>query len=147
MIKDDVTRDIKDAMRAKDKMKLSVLRMLSSSIKNAEINKRRDLTEEEELEAAMREVKKRQEAADEYTKAGRDDLKDKELAEADILRAYLPEQMDPDKVEDIIKEAISTTGATGQKDIGKVMAEVMPRVKGRADGKLVNQTVLKLLES
>ena len=140
----DIESQIKDAMRAREKTKLSTLRLLLAELENTAVAKRmktEDLTGEEVLEAVGRQVKRRVEAAEAYRKAGRDDLADKEAAEAEILKTYLPAQLSEGEVLAIVAEAVSDTGAAGPGDMGKVMGAVMPKVKGKADGKLVNQIV------
>lgn len=145
-LKTRLSEDMKAAMKAGEKLKVSTLRLASSAITYAEKDKKRDLTEEEILEIVAREVKKRREAIEEYGKAGRKDLADKEQAEADVLTAYLPEQLSEEEVTDIIKKAIDESGAIGPADMGKVMGMVIPKTKGRADGKRVNEIVRTLLQ-
>jgi hypothetical protein len=137
---------MKTAMKAGEKLKVSTLRLTSSAITYAEKDKRRELTEEETLEVLVREVKKRREAMEEYDKAGRGDLADKERAEAGILADYLPEQLSEDEITEIVKQAIEESGATEPSDMGKIMGLVIPKTKGRADGKRVNEIVRTLLQ-
>ncbi len=142
-----LTDDMKQAMKDKEagKFRLGVIRMARSSIKNAEINERRELTDDEILTILSKEVKMRRDAACEFEKAGRMDLVSGVEAEAAILMSYLPEQLSAEEVEAIVKQAVEQTQATSAREMGKVMAIVMPQVKGRADGKLVNEMVRKAL--
>lgn len=142
---DLIEEDFKNALKAKDEAVLNTLRLLKSSIKNKEIEKKESLKEEEVLELVMKEIKKRKEAEDLYTKAGRGELAEKENQEIKILEKYAPEGLSDDELLVIIKEEISALGAEGPQDIGKVMSRVMPRVKGRADGNIVSKKVAELL--
>lgn len=142
-----LTADMKEAMKAKEagKVRLSTIRMAKSAIKNAEIEKKRELTEEEIIEVIAREVKQRRDAMEEYRKAGREDIVQQLEAEVAVLLPYLPEQLDETQLRQLIQEAIAATGAQGPKEMGKVMGYLMPKIKGRADGKLVNQLVKEYL--
>ena len=144
-LKQIIRQDLKIAMKARDRVRLDTLRLTLSSITYAEKEKKRELTDEELLDVVIRERKKRREAIEEYTKAGRTDLADKEQAEAQVLSTYLPEQMSDDEVTAVVKEVIAATGAAGPGDIGKVMGAVIPRTKGRADGKKINEIARGLL--
>lgn len=145
-LKDRVSEDCKTALKAGDKLRLSTLRMLLSEIKNAEIAKRGELTDEEEQQVASREARKRKEAIEEFAKGGRQDLVDKETFELGVLEAYLPEQMGEEEVRGIVTSTIEEVGATSPGDLGKVMSAVMPKVKGKADGKMINQLVREMLQ-
>ena len=142
-----LTEDMKQAMKDKEagKFRLGVIRMARSSIKNAENNERRELTDDEILTILSKEVKMRRDAASEFEKAGRMDLASGVEAEAAILLSYLPEQLSAAEVEAIVRQAVEQAQATSVREMGKVMALVMPQVKGRADGKLVNEMVRKAL--
>jgi uncharacterized protein len=140
-----LNQDMKQAMKDKDSLKLSTIRMLRSAIKNKEIDKRRALTDAEVEEVILSEVKKRNDSVAEYEKAGRQDLADKEKAEIEVLKAYLPEQLSEDEVRALVEEVIRETGASSKADMGKVMGVLMPKVKGRADGRLVNRLVTEAL--
>ncbi len=141
MITDSIKKQIVEAMKAKDEIRLSTLKLLSSALHNAEIEKQKDLTEEEELEIVRREAKKRKDAIEAYEKAGADDRAEKEKKELEILQGYLPKEMPDADLEKIIDEAISTTKASEMKDMGKVIGLVMGKVKGKADGKRVSEMV------
>lgn len=138
--------DMKTALKNKDSLQLSVIRLLRSELKNAEIAKGAPLTEDEIVQVVAREAKKRRESIEQFEKGGRADLAEKEAAELKILSEYLPEQLGDDEIAGIAQEVISELHATSKADKGKVMAALMPRVRGRADGKLVNQIVDRLLE-
>lgn len=141
-----LTEHMKQAMKDKDKVRLSVIRMVRAALQNEAINKGVEtLSEEEELAILSREVKQRNESIQEFKSAGRDDLVEKTETELAILQEYLPEPLTDEELGDLIKQAIETTGATSKKDFGKVMGAVMPQVKGKADGSHVQKLVQKLL--
>lgn len=146
-LKDRLVADMKDAMKAKQegKLRLSVIRMARASIKNAEIDKKRELSEEEVIEVLAREVKMRRDSIEEYVKANRQDVVDQLNEEIRILMPYLPEQLSETEIRNLVQEALQATGAQGPKEMGKVMGYLMPKVKGKADGKLVNQIVKEAL--
>lgn len=139
--------DMKTALKNKDSLLLSVIRLLRSELKNTEIAKGALLTEDEVIQVVAREAKKRRESIEQFEKGGRADLAEKEAAELRILSKYLPEQLGENEIVGIAQEVISELHATSKAEKGKVMAALMPRVRGRADGKLVNQIVDRLLES
>lgn len=146
-LKDRLMEDMKQAMKDKEagKLKLSVIRMVRSAAKNVEIDRRKDLDETEWLEVLAREVKMRKDSLEEFRKANRPDLVEGLEQEIAILMDYLPEQMGEAELRAMIGEVIIESGATGPKEMGKVMALLMPKIKGRADGKLVNHIVKELL--
>lgn len=145
MITDDIKKQIVEAMKAKDEIRLSTLKLLSSALHNAEIDKRGDLTEEEELEVVRSEAKKRKDAIGAYEKAGATGRAEKEKEELVILQEYLPQELSDEEIEKIVDETISATDAENIKDMGKVIGFVMGKAKGRADGKKVSELVrLKL---
>lgn len=144
-LKETLGEDSKNALRSGEKLKLSTIRMVLAEIRNAEIAKREDLTDEEVLQVVSREARKRKEAIDEFAKGGRQDLVDKETYELSVLEAYLPEQMSDEEVRQIVSQTIEEVGASSPSDLGKVMSAVMPRVKGQADGKKINQLVREML--
>jgi len=145
-LKEQFTEEMKQSMKSGDKLRLSTVRLLLSEIKNAEIRKKGDLTDEETLGIVAKEVRKRKEAIEGFEKGGRQDLVDKETSELEILQGYLPEQISEDELRRIVKETITEVGASSPSDLGKVMGSLMPRVKGKADGKLVNQIVREMLQ-
>ncbi|AFU15021.1 MULTISPECIES: GatB/YqeY domain-containing protein [Bacillus] len=137
--------DMKQAMKNKQKEKLTVIRMVKAALQNEGIKLQHTLTEEEELTVLAREVKQYKDSLLEFKKAGREDLVDKLQSEIQILSAYLPEQLTEEDLIDVIKQVISEVGATSKADMGKVMTAVMPKVKGKTDGSLVNKLVIQLL--
>lgn len=142
-LKERLMADMKEAMKAKEagKVKLSVIRMARAAIKNTEIEKGKELSDQEVIEVLAREVKQRRDAIVEYRKAEREDVVKDLEAEIEVLLGYLPQQLTHDEIKALVQEAIREVGATGPKEMGKVMGVLMPRVKGRADGKLVNEIV------
>lgn len=143
--------ELKDAMKAKKELKLSVLRMLSAALHNKEIEKRTrgkepELTEEETISVLRSELKKRKDAALGFAKGGRADMAKKEEDEAGIIASYLPSELSDEEIEKIIGEVISGLGEVSAKDFGKVIGEVMKRVKGRAAGDRVSAMVRKRIE-
>lgn len=132
-------------MKARAELKVSTLRLITSSIKNKEIDERKELDDEGVLAVLTTAAKQRRDSIDQFEKGGRQDLADKEKAELVIIQEYLPQQLSKEEVAAFIREAIAETGAAGAKDMGKVMKALMPKVKGKADGKLVNELVKELL--
>ncbi|MBS4769976.1 GatB/YqeY domain-containing protein [Carnobacteriaceae bacterium zg-ZUI240] len=137
--------DMKDAMRAKEKERLSVIRMLKASVQKEEIEVGRSLNADEELTILSRELKQRKDSVREFEAASREDLAEKTAFEIGVVEQYLPKQLTHDEVKAIVQEVIEQTGATGASDFGKVMGQVMPKVKGQADGNVVNALVKELL--
>lgn len=140
-----LTEDMKTAMKAKDKETLSVIRMVKSALSNEQIQLGHDLTPDEEMTVLSREMKQRVEELASYQEANRDDLAQNIQQQIDVLNKYMPKQLSETEVEDIVKATISEVGATSKADMGKVMGALMPKVKGKADGKLVSQKVQSLL--
>jgi uncharacterized protein len=140
-IADRLSTQIKEAMKSGDRVRLQTLRLLATSVRNREIELGRDLTEEDLVAVATREVKRRKEAAEAFEGGGRPELAEKERAEQAVLEAYVPEQLSEDEVRAAVDEAIAATGATGPEDLGKVMSQVMGKLKGRVDGAEVNRLV------
>ncbi|WP_070120626.1 GatB/YqeY domain-containing protein [Bacillus marinisedimentorum] len=137
-----LNEDMKQAMKAKDKEKLTVIRMLKSSLQNEAIKLgKSELSEEEELTVLGRELKQRKDSLREFEKAGRNDLVEKTNQEIEIVELYTPEQLSDEELEEIVKETIAETGASSKADMGKVMSAIMPKVKGKADGAVVNRMV------
>lgn len=136
-----VQNDMKEAMKAKDKAKLAVVRQIKSAVMNEQINLGHDLNEDEELAVLAREVKQRKESLSEFKDGGRDDLAEATQAELDILASYMPEQMSDADIDAAVATAIEKTGAASMADMGKVMGIVSAQTKGRADGKVVADKV------
>ena len=146
-LRDRLTEDMKQAMKDKEagKLKLSVIRMVRSAAKNIEIDRHKELDDNELLEVIVKEVKMRKDSLEEFRKANRPDLLAALEQEIAILMEYLPEQMTEAEVRRLVTQAVTDAQASSPKDMGKVMALLMPKVKGRADGKLVNSLVKELL--
>jgi uncharacterized protein YqeY len=143
---DQVGADIAAAMKARDASRLSALRMLKAAVMNKGVEKGRDLDDAEVLQVIASLVKQRRDSIEQFTKAGRTDLVDKETAELNILQAYLPAGATPEEINAAVAEAIAETGASSPKDMGKVMKAVMPKLAGKnADGKAVNEAVRRTL--
>ncbi len=140
-----IQNDLKDALKAGEKSRVTALRMMISSLKNAELEEREELTEEKEIAILSGYARKCRESISEYGKGGREDLVEKERAELEIVMSYLPDQLDEDKAIEEIKKVIEETGASGQRDIGKVMGLMMSRFKGRVDGSMVKRIASELL--
>lgn len=141
-----LNQDMKTAMKAKDKTTLSVVRMLKSAVMNEQINLGHDLTNDEEVAVLSRELKQRKDSVTEFDKGGREDLSAQTKAEITVVEKYMPAQLSEDEVKQIVADTVTEVGAQSMADFGKVMGAVMPKLKGQADGKLVNQTVKGLLK-
>jgi len=139
--------DYKDALRSGDKIKVSVLRMIKAAVKNREIEKGSLLSDDEIFAVFRSFVKRANESIEQFSKAGRMDLAEKEKEELSIMQGYLPLQPGEDEIRKLVKEIISETGAAGPKEMGKVMKAVMAKTKGLADGKLVSNLVKEMLEA
>ncbi|RSD22735.1 GatB/YqeY domain-containing protein [Mesobacillus subterraneus] len=137
-----LNNDMKQAMRNKEKDRLTTIRMVKASLQNEAIKLgKQELSEEEELTVLSREVKQRKDSLQEFEKAGREDLVEKIETELKHVEIYMPKQLSEEEVAEIVKEAIAETGAASKADMGRVMAVIMPKVKGKADGSLVNKLV------
>lgn len=139
--------DLKQALKTSERSKVSVIRMMKATVKNVQIEKGRELTDDEILSVLSTMAKQRRESIEQFTKGGRTDLVQNEERELGILQSYMPSQLSNDEIERMIREAIHEASPAGVHDMGKVMRILMPRVKGVADGKYVNQRVRELLES
>jgi uncharacterized protein YqeY len=143
--KERLQEDIKAAMKAGDTQRRDTLRLLNSAIRQVEVDTRTTLSEEQVVALLMKEAQKRRDSIAEAKKLNRQDIADKEQAELTVIESYLPQQMSRAEIEAEVRSAIAESGATSAKDMGNVMKVLMPRVKGRADGKLVNEVVKALL--
>ena len=143
--KSELETELHSAMRSGDDLRKRTLRMILSSVKLAEVEKRGELDEAGMQAVLQREVKTRQEAIADAEKAQRPDLAAATHAELAVVQAYLPAQLSPDELEQMTRQAITATGAAGPQDMGRVMKEIMPKIQGRADGKTVNEIVRRLL--
>ena len=144
-LQDQLMADLKVALREKDELRKTTIRMALAALKNARVEKNADLTEEDALVVLGREVKQHRETLEEFQKAGREEVVASETAAIEILQAYLPQMLGEDEIEQLVREAIAESGATNPKQMGQVMRVLMPRVRGRADGRQVSDTVRRLL--
>ena len=145
-LKDKLTEEMKDAMRAKDEVRLSTIRLVRSAVRNKEIDLKREMEDREMVETISSLVKQRRDSIDQFAKAGRQDLVDKETAEIAVLDEYLPPAATPEDIDAAVAAAIAETGASTPKDMGKVMKAVMPKLAGKnVDGRTVNEAVRKKL--
>ncbi len=142
-----IFNDMKKALKGSEKLKLSTLRLIRAAIKNAEISKKDKLTEDEVIGIVANNLKKLEESLDIFTKGQRPELADKTKKEIEIVKKYLPEQLSEEEVGKIVKETIIKYGFKGLQDIGPAMKEIMPQLKGKADGKVVNKMVRDLLDN
>lgn len=149
MLSDQIQKDLETAMKAKQDVEVSTLRLLLSEMHNRQIALRlaqgEKITDEQVIGVVCQQAKQRQEAIEAYQKADRQELADKESKELDILSKYLPQELSGEEVEKAVKEAIGEVGATGQQDFGRVMSKVMEKLKGKVDGAKVAQAVKKLI--
>ena len=145
-ITNQLNLDMKEAMKAKDKVTLGTIRMVKASLQNEAIKLKKDLlSEEEELIVLARELKQRKDSLHEFEEAGRQDLVEKLHEEIKVIQSYMPEQLSDQELEQIVQQTIEEVQAESKKDMGKVMGALMPKIKGRADGSKVNQLVQKYL--
>lgn len=142
---DKLTEDMKTALKAGQKDRLSTIRLLRGYIKNASIDQRKELTEAEEIAILTNAAKKRKESIEAYSQAGRTDLVDKETAELELIQEYLPQPLSDEEIDQIVSAAINEVGAESMKDLGKVMPVAMRMAAGRADGKQINAVVRQKL--
>ncbi|RMF58262.1 MAG: GatB/YqeY domain-containing protein [Calditrichaeota bacterium] len=139
--------DMKEALKAGDKLRLETIRSLRAQIKNAQIAAGKELSEEELIQVLMSAAKKRKESIEQFKAVGREDRAEEESRELEIIESYLPKQMTAEEIQALVEQVITEVGASSPKDLGKVMGAIMPRVKGKADGKLVQQIVREKLNS
>lgn len=144
-LKERLATDLKEAMKARETLKLSVLRMVKAAAKNQEIEKGHELNDDEFVEVLAKEVKLRRDSLIEYEKADRPEATETIKREISILMEYLPQQMTRDEIKALVKKVVAEVGAQSSKEMGKVMGKIVPLTKGRADGKLVNEIVNKVL--
>ena len=145
-LKQKLQEDLKSSMKNKDAIKKSVITLIRSSIKQYEVDNRVELGDEEITDLIAKQLKQTRESRDEFAKAGREDLVEKADAEIEILKEYLPQQLSEEELNEIVISTISEVGATSMKDMKIIMSSIMPKVKGRADGKLINELVKKNLQ-
>lgn len=140
-LSEQIASDLKDAMKARDKVKLNTVRMIKSALMNEKIKVGHELSSDEELTVLNREKKQREESIVEFTHANRNDLADETKQELKIVESYLPKQLSAEELKEIVADTIKEVGATGKSDFGKVMKAIMPKIKGKADGKAASATV------
>ena len=139
--------DLKAAMKRSDAISVSSLRMAKAAIKNVQIDKGRELSDEEILSVLLSMAKQRRESIEQFLRGGREELAEKERQELAVLQSYMPAQLSPDEIEQLIVQAIEESSARSEADMGRVMKLLMPKIKGVADGKWVNNRVKELLSS
>ena len=144
-LKEQLASDLKEAMKEKDVIRKNVVQLIRSGVLQIEKDKKITLDDEGVLEVIAKQLKQRRDSLPDYEKSGRDDLIEELKSEMDILMGYLPAQLTREELEAIVKEAVAETGASTIKDMGKIMAFVMPKTKGRADGKEINEIARGLL--
>jgi uncharacterized protein YqeY len=140
-LKDRIQQDVKDAMRAKDKLRLAAIRLITAAIKQREVDERIELDDAQVTAVLDKMAKQRRESVSQFEKAGRDDLIAQEVMDLEIIQSYLPEQLGEDEINALIDSAMQSTGATGIKDMGKVMGELKPKLQGRADMSAVSALI------
>jgi uncharacterized protein YqeY len=141
MLNERIENDLKDALKQKDAIKVSTIRFLKAALQNARIEKQKDLQDDDIVAIIKKQIKQRQDSIAEFKKGNRQDLVDKEAKELELLKAYLPEELKPEEVIAIVKQVISEVKPASIKDTGRVMKEVMAKVKSRADGSLISKIV------
>ena len=141
MLKEKLSEDIKNALKSGNKQRRMVLGMVIAAVKNKEIEKQTELSEEDMVAVISSEIKKRRDAVAQYEKGGRPELAEQEKQETNILMGYMPEQMSEEQIREEVKKAIAETGAKDVKEMGKALQVLMPKVKGKADGQLVSRIV------
>lgn len=142
---EQLDRELKEALKSKDDLKVSVIRMIKASLKNKAIEKMSTLTSDDEISVLSYLAKQRRESIEQFTLAGRTDLVEKEKKELEIIQSYLPKQLSQEEIDEIIYSAIKECNATSASDMGKVMKIVAPKIRGVADGKAVSERVKELL--
>lgn len=144
---DKLSEDLKESLKSRNSIKSSVIRLLKSSIKYREIEKKAPLSDDEIIEVIMSGIKQRRESVEQFSKGGRIDLVQQESNEIEIMQAYLPQQLTQEELVNEVKSVMMEVGATSAKDMGKVMKALMPRVKGRAEGTKVSSIIRELMEA
>jgi len=144
-LEDRLVEEMKGAMKSNDKLRLSTIRMIRSASKNREIELRKKLADEEIIKVIQGMVRKGEESIEQFEAGGRNDLVEKEKQEMEILKSFLPQAMTREEILQVIDQSIQETQASSLKDLGRVMKSVMPKIEGKADGKLVNQLVKERL--
>jgi uncharacterized protein YqeY len=145
LLRDQIRSDIKDAMKQKDVFRRDTLRLLSSAMKQIEVDERKELSNEDVIKIIQKQIKQREESSKQYSEAGREDLAEKESGEANIFRAYLPKQLSDSELEEKIREIANRIGAKSMADMGKMMGTATKELAGIADGKRINIAVKTVL--
>lgn len=145
-LKQKLQEDLKSSMKNKETIKKSVITLIRSSIKQYEVDNRVELGDAEIVDLIAKQLKQTRDSREEFKKAGREDLVSKAEAEIEVLKEYLPQQLSEEELNEIVISTISEVGATSMKDMKKIMTSIMPKVKGRADGKLISELVKKNLQ-
>lgn len=140
-LKEKLQEDLKSSMRNKDTVRKSVVTLIRASIKQYEVDNRVELGDDKIIDIISKQLKQRNDALEEFAKANREDLVKETESEIEVLKEYLPQQLSEEELNEIVKSTISEVGATSMKDMGKIMAAIKPKTKGRADGKLINKLV------
>ncbi len=146
MLTEQITDEMKQAMKAGDKLKLAAIRMLRAALKDKEIELGNALSEDDVIAVVGRMIKQRKDAANQYSEAGRDDLAAKELEENRVYEAYMPAQFSEEEIALIVREAVASSGAEGMRDMGKVMGAIRPKLQGKADMGMVSALVKQQLQ-
>jgi len=146
-LKERLSEESKDALRSGQKVRLATLRLLAAAVKNKEVEVGHELDDEEFVQVAQKEAKQRRESIEAYDKGGREDLVAREREELEVLGEYVPAELSDEELDAIVEETVAAVGATGSGDMGKLMGAVMAKVKGRADGRRVQQKVRARLGS
>lgn len=140
-LSEQIMSDMKEAMKSRDKIKLNTVRMIKSALMNEKIKVGHDLTPDEELTVLNREKKQREESIEDFTKAKREDLAEDTKKELAVVESYMPKQLSKEELEELVTESIKEAGATSKSEFGKVMKVLMPKIKGKADGKVASDAV------
>ena len=144
-LKEQLNEDMKQAMRAKDKNRLSAIRMVRGAVRDKEINSQVELDDDGVLEVIASQIKKRKDALEQLRKSDRDDLVEVEMAQINLLQEFLPAQLSPEEIEVVVTETIEELGATSMRDMGKVMGRLVPQLRGKADNSVISQIVKQKL--
>ncbi|NLY21623.1 MAG: GatB/YqeY domain-containing protein [Tissierellia bacterium] len=143
-LQEQLMQELKTSMKNKDNVRKNAIILIRSAIKQTEVDERREVTEEDIIDIISKQYKEKKQVIEEFKRGNRSDLVEMTEREMDILLEFLPKQLSDEEVEEIVRETIEEVGATSMKDIGLIMKSVMPKVKGKADGNLVNQTIRKI---
>lgn len=145
-LKQKLQEDLKTSMKNKDTLRKSVITLIRSSIKQVEVDKRIELNDDDVIDIISKQLKQRNDSLEQFLDAGREDLVEETRSEIEVLKEYLPQQLSEEELNEIVKQTISEVGATSMKDMGKIMSVIKPKIKGRADGKLINKLVKENLQ-